>query len=105
MTEGELRSAPFQENSRLLITGAVLAGVGSLLGLAGLTLSMGALAGATRRWINEVQIPPSELARQQWARAKAATTAGASAWRNGMEQPASRPARSARRPHADPKSS
>jgi hypothetical protein len=32
-----------------------------------------------------MEVPPSELARQQWIRAKSAALAGASAWQNGSE--------------------
>ena len=37
----------------------------------------------TRLWINEMEVPPSELARLKWVQARAAYTAGASAWQNG----------------------
>jgi hypothetical protein len=33
-------------------------------------------------------VPPSQLARQQLAKARAAASAGASAWRDGAGQPA-----------------
>jgi hypothetical protein len=64
-----------------LVAGAVLVGVGGLLALAGFAVSGAALATAVRRWINEMEVPPNELARQQFTRARAATSAGASAWR------------------------
>ena len=83
MTSGENAGVRFQVNPGLLATGAALAGIGSLLGLAGLTVSCVALADATRRWVNARGVPPGELARAQWARARAATVAGASAWRDG----------------------
>jgi hypothetical protein len=87
MTHSETNAARFQVHTGMLLTGAVLAGVGSLLGLAGLAISGAALADATRRWVNAMETPPSELAKQQLAKAKAATVAGASAWRNGTGQP------------------
>jgi hypothetical protein len=64
-----------------LVAGAVLVGVGGLLALVGFAVSGAALATAVRRWVNQMEVPPNELARQQFARAKAATSAGASAWR------------------------
>jgi hypothetical protein len=73
-----------------LITGVVLAGVGSLLGLAGLAIAGTALVSAARRWVADMDTPPGELARKHWTRAKAATAAGASAWRNGTPAGASR---------------
>jgi hypothetical protein len=90
MAQSETNAASFQVHTGMLLTGAVLAGVGSLLGLAGLAISGAALADATRRWVNAMETPPSELAKQQLAKAKAATMAGASAWRNGTGQPAAR---------------
>jgi membrane protein implicated in regulation of membrane protease activity len=88
MTHSETNAARFQVHTGMLLTGAALAGVGSLLGLAGLAISGAALADATRRWVNAMETPPSELAKQlAKAKAKAATVAGASAWRNGTGQP------------------
>ena len=90
MRQKETGAATFQVHGGLLITGAVLAGVGSLLGLAGLAISGAALADATRRWVRALETPPSELAKQQLAKARAATAAGASARRDGAAQPAAR---------------
>jgi hypothetical protein len=41
---------------------------------------------AARDWANRQEVPPTELARHHWARAKAATAAGASTWRNGTRE-------------------
>jgi hypothetical protein len=84
----EKGQAGFQVNSGPITAGVVLAGAGALLGLAGLVIISGALAGAARRWAMEQQMPPKELAVQQWTKARAATAAGRMAWRNGMQQPA-----------------
>ncbi|MEV4642257.1 hypothetical protein AB0J80_33390 [Actinoplanes sp. NPDC049548] len=69
--------------SKLLITGIALAAVGGLVGLAGATVTAVAAAGAARRRIGRMEVPPAELARRQWRRARTAATAGAGAWRNG----------------------
>ena len=45
-------------------------------------LSAAALADIARQWVNQQEVPPAELARQQVAKAKAATAAGASTWRS-----------------------
>ncbi len=90
MTHMQNQPAAFQLNSGLLLTGAALAALGSMLGVAGLVISGLAVADATRRWMNSRDVPPSELARQQLAKARAATAAGTAAWRNGASQPASR---------------
>jgi hypothetical protein len=88
MAQEETSTATFPVHKGMLLTGAVLAGIGSLLGLTGLAISGAALADATRRWVNARETPPSELARQQWAKARAATAAGTNAWRNGTAQAA-----------------
>jgi hypothetical protein len=38
---------------------------------------------ATRKWVKQMDAPPSELARLKWEQAKAATAAGTSAWQDG----------------------
>ena len=82
----------FRLNTRPLIVGGALMGLGGLLGLAGIVIGGSALAVAMRDWANRQEVPPSELARHHWARAKAATAAGATAWRNGTREHTSRPA-------------
>jgi hypothetical protein len=91
MTESQQSRPRFEINTRPIIAGAVLIGVGSVLGLAGAALAGSALFAAARRRVQQMEVPPSELARQNLARAKAATAAGVTAWRNG--QPAGEPQR------------
>ncbi|WP_133878906.1 hypothetical protein [Paractinoplanes brasiliensis] len=69
--------------STLLVTGAALTVTGGIIGLAGATVTMIAAATVARRRIEQMETPPSELARRQWRRARTAVTAGAGAWRNG----------------------
>ena len=76
-------AAGFQVNTGTLMVGAALIGIGSLIGLVGLALSGASLAAAARRYVSSMEVPPGELAKQHWARARAATVAGAGAWRNG----------------------
>jgi hypothetical protein len=78
----QLRSGP-------LITSAVLVGAGALVALAGLAVGGSHLVAATRRWVAEMEVPPSELARIKWAQARAAAAAGAEAW---QKAPANQPA-------------
>ncbi len=73
----ELRTGP-------LITGAALVGAGAMIALAGLAVGGSHLFSATRRWIQEMEVPPSEQARIKWAQAKTAAAAGAAAWQNGV---------------------
>ena len=73
----ELRTGP-------IVTGAALFGAGALIALAGLAVGGSHLFSATRRWIREMETPPSEQARIKWAQAKTAAAAGAAAWQNGV---------------------
>jgi hypothetical protein len=63
----------------------VLVGIGGLLGFTGMVLVGSALLSATRQWVNQLERPPSEIARRKWQQTKAATSAGAGAWRNGPQ--------------------
>jgi hypothetical protein len=66
-----------QLNRSLLVGGGLLVGVGGLLGFTGMVLVGSALLSATRRWVNQLEQPPSELARRKWQQARAAASAGA----------------------------
>jgi hypothetical protein len=72
-------------NTRLLFGGAVLMGIGGAIGLTGFVLGTSAVIAATRRWVQQMETPPGELAKQHWARAKTATSAGVGVWRNGQQ--------------------
>jgi len=88
MADQEELTQGFVLNTGPLLVGAVMIGIGSLLGLAGLAIAGAALTAATRRYVNRMEVPPGQLARQQLAKARAAASAGASAWRDGAGQPA-----------------
>ena len=77
-TGPQFRSAP-------LITSAVLVGVGTFVIFAGLAVGGSHLLSATRRWVREMEVPPSELAKMKYAQARAAVTAGTAAWQNGSQ--------------------
>jgi hypothetical protein len=83
MTDARNPSSLPQLRSGPLIAGGVLAGAGAMLVLAGLAVGGAHLFAATRAWVREMEVPPSERVRQQWARAKAAAVAGSSVWQNG----------------------
>ena len=72
----QVRSAP-------LITGGSLVAVGGLIALAGVIVGGLHLIAATRQWISEMEVPPSELARLHWSKAKAGFSAGVGAYQNG----------------------
>jgi hypothetical protein len=82
------RSGP-QFSTAALVTSAVLVGAGTFVVLAGLAVGGSHLIVATRRWVREMEVPPTELARTKYAQARAAVAAGTTAWQNGTEvQPA-----------------
>ena len=70
-----------QVQSGPLITGGVLIGIGTAVALAGLAIAGSHVVNATRAWIRELEIPPSELAKLKWEQAKSAAASGASTWR------------------------
>jgi hypothetical protein len=71
-----------QLDRRLIAGGGVLIGIGGLLGFAGMVLVSSAIISAARQRVSQLEQPPSELAKRTWQQARAATTAGAKAWRN-----------------------
>jgi hypothetical protein len=83
----KLRNGP-QFRAAPLVTGAAMVGAGTLIALAGLAVGSGHLVSATRQWISEMELTPSELARLKWTQARAAMAAGAAAWQNGTQSPA-----------------
>jgi hypothetical protein len=79
----ERDTAPSVEdlNLRLLAGAAVLVGIGSALGLAGVGLGAAALVAATRRWYQRKNLTPAQHAKLTWDQARAAASAGAGAWK------------------------
>lgn len=71
-----------QVNRSLMVGGGLLVGIGGLLGFTGMVLVGSALLSATRQWVNQLEQPPSEIAKRKWQQARAAASAGTEAWRN-----------------------
>jgi hypothetical protein len=80
MADSQSRRKGPHVRSGPMITAAALGGAGLTLALAGLAVGASHLLAATRRWMRELEVPPSELAKLKWAQAKAATAAGSEAW-------------------------
>ena len=72
-----------QLSRRRIAAGGVLIGIGGLLGFTGMLLVGSAIVSAARQRVNQLEQPPGEVAKLKWQQARAATTAGAKAWRNG----------------------
>jgi hypothetical protein len=85
MMSNDASQGGIQVNRSLLVGGGVLVGIGGLLGFTGLVLVGSALLSATRQWVDQLERPPSEIARRKWQQTKAAASAGAEAWRNGPQ--------------------
>ena len=81
-TEGSNNLPEFRTGP--LITGGALVAAGAIVALAGLTVGGSHLFAATRRWIQAMEVPPSEVARLKWTQARTAAAAGTAAWRNGV---------------------
>lgn len=71
-------------NSKAMVVGFALVATGGLISICGMTITGTAMVSAIRRWVMAQQEPPSQIVKRKIAQAKAATTAGASAWQNGM---------------------
>jgi hypothetical protein len=69
-----------QLNTRQVVAGGVLIGVGGALWLAGAAMAGTALVIAFRQRVQQMDVPPSELARQHWSAVKSATSAGVGVW-------------------------
>ena len=82
MADETARQSDIQLNRNLLVGGGVLVALGGLLGFTGMALVSSALISATRQWIDQLEQPPSEIARRRWEQARAAAAAGAAAWRD-----------------------
>jgi hypothetical protein len=68
-----------------LIASAVLVGAGAALAFAGFAVGGSHLLQAVRRWVNEMEVAPSERAKIALAQAKAAAAAGADAWQKAPQ--------------------
>lgn len=68
-------------NRGLLVGGAALTGIGSLLGAAGAVMLCAAVAMAGRDWMRNLESRPTAFAQRALHEARVASTAGWEAWR------------------------
>ncbi len=71
-------------NSKALGVGFALIAAGGLISLCGMGIGGAAAVSAVRRWAMAQEEPPSALMKRKISQAKAATSAGASAWQDGL---------------------
>jgi hypothetical protein len=86
MNNSRAPQAKLQINQQQVIAGSLLFGVGGALALAGAAVAGIAVVTAFRQRVQQMDVPPSELARQHWSAVKHATSAGRDVWLK--EQPA-----------------
>jgi hypothetical protein len=77
----------FTVDSRSIIIGGTLFGLGVAACIAGMAVGGSGLLSAAQSWIEGMDRPPSELARGTWTQAKAAATAAGQAWQNAQDTP------------------
>jgi hypothetical protein len=73
-----------------LRAGAILLGIAGVLGLAGAAVAGSALVSAFQQRVQQMEVPPTELARQHWSAVKHATSTGVGVWLNeapGVQTP------------------
>lgn len=81
MTTDETSNALPLLRSGPLVTGAALFAAGGLIALAGIAIGSTHVVAASRRRIQAMEVPPTELAKIKLAQARMAASAGADAWR------------------------
>lgn len=78
-------SNDFMVDSRHIIIGGTLFGLGVGACIAGIAISGSAFLSAVQSWVGAMERPPSEVARGTWAQAKAAAAAGKQAWTDNQQ--------------------
>ena len=84
MTGNTRQGSNFVVNRGLLRGGFAMLCVGGLMWLAGAAMSGGALVGAGRRYVQQMDERPTQIVRRQWAQLKAATAARSEPWNDVM---------------------
>ena len=84
MANGAVDSRPDgtwpEVKSEPLIVGGSLIGIGIALAAVGLAVAGSHVVSATRQWMRQLEIPPSQFAQLKWEQAKTAAATGANSW-------------------------
>jgi hypothetical protein len=75
----------FTVDSRHVIIGGTLFGLGVGACVAGIAVIGSAVLSAAQSWIGSMERPPTELARGTWTQAKAAAAAAQQAWQDAQQ--------------------
>jgi hypothetical protein len=81
----DMQRNAIEVDTRVIRRGMFAVIIGSVLSMIGIVMASTELTSAVRRYIQQMETPPSELAKQGFAQARLAATAGAAgaaeAWR------------------------
>jgi hypothetical protein len=72
---------------RQLVAGVVIAIAGGVIAVTGMLLSAFSAVASARRWARHLDPPAREVAKSKWRQARAASIAGAGAWRVAAATP------------------
>jgi len=94
MNSSAASQSKIQVDMGRLRVGGILMGIGGALALGGAAVAGTALMAALRQRVQQMDVAPTDLARQHWSAVKHATSAGVDVWLkeqpNGQLQPSGR---------------
>jgi len=70
-----------QIDDRLLTWAEILIGGGGVLWVAGMAVGGAAIRRGLQQWLQQMETPPSELAKSKWQQLVTAKAAGTDAWK------------------------
>ncbi len=80
MYNSQAQQAKLEFNVDQIRAGAIMLGIGGVIAFAGAAVAGLAVASAFQRRVQQMGVPPTELARQHWSAVKHATTTGVGVW-------------------------
>ena len=80
MFNSQAQQAKLEFNVEQIRACAILLAVGGFIAFAGAAVAGLAVASAFQRRVQQMGVPPTELARQHWSAVKHATTTGVGVW-------------------------
>ena len=80
MFNSQAQQAKLEFNVDQIRAGAIMLGIGGVIAFAGAAVAGLAVASTFQRRVQQMGVPPTELARQHWSAVKHATTTGVGVW-------------------------